>query len=206
MGPGMAGLHQVVQAAGGHMWATREGSDSVAFEVYLPGVTSSTPAASPGDLPMSRRPQTGVDARLDPRYPASAVRSIVGVRLSPGDGVELVNISKSGVLVEGCTRYVPGTRVTVIFEGGFTPRATRRGSFVARCRPSSAAPCTTIRASSSTSVSPCSTQWHPDSRRGRRNPLPRRTRWSPRRTPPWPKPRCGRRRVPPLGRRAVNRW
>ena len=46
-GPGMGGLHQAVQAAGGHLWATREGSDSIAFEVYLPSVTSSTPAASP---------------------------------------------------------------------------------------------------------------------------------------------------------------
>ena len=46
-GPGMGGLHQAVQAAGGHLWATREGSDSIAFEVYLPSVTSSTLAASP---------------------------------------------------------------------------------------------------------------------------------------------------------------
>jgi PAS domain S-box-containing protein len=46
-GPGMAGLHHAVQAAGGHLWATREGSDAIAFEVYLPSVTSSTPATSP---------------------------------------------------------------------------------------------------------------------------------------------------------------
>ena len=46
-GPGMAGLHQAVQAAGGHVWATREGADTIAFEVYLPSVTSSTPPASP---------------------------------------------------------------------------------------------------------------------------------------------------------------
>jgi hypothetical protein len=70
---------------------------------------------------MSKTPAPDVDARLDPRYPASAVPSIAGVRLTPGGAVELVNISKSGVLVEGRTRLVPGTRLTVVFEGAFTP-------------------------------------------------------------------------------------
>ena len=46
-GPGMAGLHRAAQAAGGHLWATREGADTIAFELYLPSVTSSTPAALP---------------------------------------------------------------------------------------------------------------------------------------------------------------
>lgn len=46
-GPGMAGLHHVAQAAGGHLWATREGSGAIAFEVYLPSVTSSAAAAAP---------------------------------------------------------------------------------------------------------------------------------------------------------------
>jgi PAS domain S-box-containing protein len=45
-GPGMAGLFQAVQAAGGHLWATREGDDTIAFELYLPSVTSGMPAAS----------------------------------------------------------------------------------------------------------------------------------------------------------------
>ena len=84
---------------------------------------------------MSETSGTGIDARLDTRYPASAVPSIVCVRLSPGDAVELVNISKSGVLVEGRTRFVPGTRVTVIFEGGFTPPSTK--ARVIRCQVSS---------------------------------------------------------------------
>jgi hypothetical protein len=70
---------------------------------------------------MSKTSGAALDGRLDPRYPASALPSIVSVRLSPGDAVELLNISKSGVLVEGRTRFVPGTRVTVIFEGNFTP-------------------------------------------------------------------------------------
>jgi hypothetical protein len=47
VGPGMASLHQAVQAAGGHLWAMREGADAIALEVYLPSVTSGTPAASP---------------------------------------------------------------------------------------------------------------------------------------------------------------
>lgn len=84
---------------------------------------------------MSEMPQVAADARGEPRYPASGVPSITGVRLSPGDAVELVNISKSGVLVEGRTRFVPGTRVTVIFEGGFTPASIK--AKVVRCQVSS---------------------------------------------------------------------
>ena len=84
---------------------------------------------------MSEKSGTGIDARLDTRYPASAVPSIVCVRLSPGDAVELVNISKSGVLVEGRTRFVAGTRVSVIFEGGFTPPSIK--AKVIRCQVSS---------------------------------------------------------------------
>jgi hypothetical protein len=75
------------------------------------------------------------EARIDSRFPASAVPAITSVRLSPGDAVDLVNISKSGVLVEGRTRFVPGTRVTVIFDGGFTP-ASVKGKVV-RCQVSS---------------------------------------------------------------------
>jgi hypothetical protein len=75
------------------------------------------------------------EARIDSRFPASAVPTITSVRLSPGDAVDLVNISKSGVLVEGRTRFVPGTRVTVLFDGGFTP-ASHKGKVV-RCQVSS---------------------------------------------------------------------
>jgi hypothetical protein len=75
------------------------------------------------------------EARIDSRFPAAAVPGIASVRLSPGDTVELVNISRSGVLVEGRTRFVPGTRVTVILDGGFTP-ANIKGKVV-RCQVSS---------------------------------------------------------------------
>jgi PilZ domain len=62
-----------------------------------------------------------VDSRIDPRFPATAVSTITSMKLSPGDTVELLNISRSGVLVEGRTRFVPGTRITVLFDGGFAP-------------------------------------------------------------------------------------
>jgi hypothetical protein len=72
---------------------------------------------------------------IEPRFPAAAVPSIKGVKLSPGEQVQLVNISRTGVLVEGRTRFVPGTRVTVVFDGGFTP-AQIKGRIV-RCQVSS---------------------------------------------------------------------
>jgi PilZ domain len=77
------------------------------------------------------------DPRYDPRYPAEAISAITGMRLSPGDTVRLVNMSASGVLVEGRTRFVPGTRVSVIFEGPAAP-ATVKGRVV-RCQVSAIA-------------------------------------------------------------------
>lgn len=78
---------------------------------------------------------TALNTRVDPRYPASAVPSITSVRLSPGDTVTLINISASGVLVEGTTRFVPGTRVTVHFEGAVKPSHIK--ARVVRCQVSS---------------------------------------------------------------------
>ena len=75
------------------------------------------------------------ESRIDPRFPASAVPTITSMRLSPGDTVELLDISRSGALVEGCTRFVPGTRITVLFEGGFSP-ARIKGKVI-RCHVSS---------------------------------------------------------------------
>lgn len=70
--------------------------------------------------------------RVDPRVPAAALPGITTVKLSPGDTVKLINLSATGVLVEGATRFVPRTRVTVIFEGGFSP-AQIKGRIV-RCQ------------------------------------------------------------------------
>ena len=50
------------------------------------------------------------EVRIDPRLPATAVPSISTVKLSPGETVTLINISATGVLVEGPTRFVPRTR------------------------------------------------------------------------------------------------
>lgn len=72
---------------------------------------------------------------IDPRFPATAVPTIKALRLSPGDAVELVNISRSGVLVEGKTRFVPGTRVTVHIEGAFKPSQIK--GRIVRCQVSS---------------------------------------------------------------------
>lgn len=66
------------------------------------------------------------------RQPAALVPSITGVRLSPGGGEAwLVNISSTGALVRCTTRLPPGTPVTVLFEGGFTPESIK--SKVVRC-------------------------------------------------------------------------
>ena len=70
--------------------------------------------------------------RAEPRYPAAAVTAIKSVRLSPGDIVTLVNVSASGILVEGKTRFVPGTRLTVVFEGPVAPPQVK--GRVVRCQ------------------------------------------------------------------------
>ena len=70
--------------------------------------------------------------RVDPRYPAAVIPAITAMRLSPGEAVSLVNISASGVLVQGKTRFVPGTRVTVHFEGTIKPNQIK--ARVIRCQ------------------------------------------------------------------------
>lgn len=87
---------------------------------------------------MAEKQDAGVEvARADPRYPAEAVSGITSMRLSPGDAVRLVNLSASGVLVEGKTRFVPGTRVSVIFEGPKAPPTVK--ARVVRCQVSAIA-------------------------------------------------------------------
>lgn len=75
--------------------------------------------------------------RADTRYPAAAVPGIKGIKLSPGDAVGLLNVSASGVLVEGKTRFVPGTRVTVAFDGPVTPKQIK--GRIVRCQVSAIA-------------------------------------------------------------------
>jgi len=74
----------------------------------------------------------GAEKRNAPRYPASEVPSITGLRMSPhGAEASLVNISTTGLLAECAVRLKTGSTVTVQFEGTFTP-STVQGR-VARC-------------------------------------------------------------------------
>lgn len=62
------------------------------------------------------------DSRTAPRLLASEVPSIEGIRLSPYRAeAALIDISESGLLAECGMRLQPGTEVTVIFSGSFTP-------------------------------------------------------------------------------------
>lgn len=91
-------------------------------------VQRSSQDANPAGAP---DPQTAVPAaageaaqekRGSPRRPASAIPSIESVRISPHRAeAVLINISERGVLVECGMRLQPGTRVTVLFSGSFTP-------------------------------------------------------------------------------------
>lgn len=73
-----------------------------------------------------------VERRLTARRRVSQVPSIAGLRLSPcGGEAFLVNISGSGVLVKINMRLLPGTVVTVVFEGTFSPSSVK--GRVARC-------------------------------------------------------------------------
>jgi hypothetical protein len=71
---------------------------------------------------MSSTVTASIENRKADRRDASLVPTITGVRLSSQrTEAKLINISTTGVLVECGTRLQPGSSVTVIFEGGFTP-------------------------------------------------------------------------------------
>jgi hypothetical protein len=75
---------------------------------------------------------TSDERRTALRQPAALMPSITSLRLSPGGGeASLVNISSTGALVRCSTRLLPGTAVTVLFEGGFSPESIK--SKVVRC-------------------------------------------------------------------------
>lgn len=76
------------------------------------------------DPPEPPAASAAADLRSATRHPASVVPAITGLRISP-HGVEarLVNISESGVLAECGERLKPGSAVTVVFEGTFSPRS-----------------------------------------------------------------------------------
>lgn len=86
-------------------------------------------------MPMStaeRQPAAASERRTATRHAASGVTAITGVHLSPGGGeASLVNISSTGALVRCPTKLLPGTAVTVTFDGTFSP-STIKGKVV-RC-------------------------------------------------------------------------
>jgi hypothetical protein len=90
---------------------------SIAPQPKADGTATSTSMATTQSGP------GGTENRDAPRRPASALPTITGLRISP-HGVEatLVNISESGLLAECGERLKPGSAVTVVFEGTFTPR------------------------------------------------------------------------------------
>ena len=80
----------------------------------------------------STDPASEVNRRHEPRYPASAVPEITGIRLSAADAVTMIDISANGILVEGKTRLVPGKQVTIEFEGTISQKQMK--GRVVRCQ------------------------------------------------------------------------
>ena len=80
----------------------------------------------------SNGPDAEVNRRHEPRYPASAVPEITSVRLSSGDAATLIDISASGILLEGKTRLVPGKQVTIELEGTISQKQIK--GKVVRCQ------------------------------------------------------------------------
>jgi hypothetical protein len=85
------------------------------------------PATTGGapDSPGSSLPPGGVERRAahaSRRLKPSLVPSITGIMVGfGGPRMNLVNISTSGVLIEGPQRLKPGNEVKLVFEGGFSP-------------------------------------------------------------------------------------
>jgi hypothetical protein len=93
--------------------------------------------AQPGPPPQPNAPKPagapgGKENRASVRRAASDVPSITGLRFKP-HGVEanLVDISATGLLAECTERLKPGSNVTAVFEGTFTPNAVE--GRIARC-------------------------------------------------------------------------
>jgi hypothetical protein len=73
-----------------------------------------------------------VERRADPRHPRAAVPEITSMRVSPGEPATLVNISASGLLMEGTRRFAPGVSMSVVFDGSIATRHI--GARVVRCQ------------------------------------------------------------------------
>jgi hypothetical protein len=66
------------------------------------------------------------DARRAPRLPASQLGDSTKARLLPGGDVDVVNLSGTGILVEGRTRPVVGTMVSIRLHGANLKRLEGR--------------------------------------------------------------------------------
>ena len=72
------------------------------------------------------------ERRIAHQRHTSVGSAITGVRLSPiGGQASFVNISASGILVRINMRVLPGTAVTVVLDGSFSPSSI--AARVARC-------------------------------------------------------------------------
>jgi hypothetical protein len=78
------------------------------------------PSDQPGAVP------TGADARRARRVPASQLGESNRARLLPGGDVDVVNISGTGLLVEGRARPVVGTTVSIRLHGANLKRLEGR--------------------------------------------------------------------------------
>jgi hypothetical protein len=75
--------------------------------------------------------EAGADGRRAPRLQANEAGLHTEVKLSPGGPAELLNVSESGLLVEGKTRLSTGSKVLVTVTGREPKRLTGR---VVRCQ------------------------------------------------------------------------
>src|SRR5690606_3588472 len=68
--------------------------------------------------PADRHAADTIERRTAPRITAATFPGITGIRISPmGTDATLVNLSSTGALVRCLTRLLPGTPVTLVFEG-----------------------------------------------------------------------------------------
>lgn len=94
--------------------------------------TAAAVVREPESPPPPKPVVPGAENRSAVRRPASSLPAITGMRVSPhGVDASLINISESGVLADCDAQIKPGSSVTVIFDGTFTPRAV--DGRVARC-------------------------------------------------------------------------
>lgn len=79
-----------------------------------------------------------VERRAERRHQREAVPEITSLRVLPGESATLLNISASGLLMEGTRRFGPGIAVTVVFDGSIKTRSI--AARVVRCQVTAISP------------------------------------------------------------------